>query len=45
MKILIVSDTHRRDAALRDLIEDLKPLDMFIHLATRRGARANTPSG
>lgn len=39
MKILIVSDTHRRDAALRDLIEDLKPLDMFIHLGDAEGSR------
>ena len=40
MKILIVSDTHRRDAALRDLIEDLKPLDMFIHLGDAEGSES-----
>ena len=32
MKILIVSDTHRKDGNLYDVIEKEKPFDMLIHL-------------
>ena len=32
MKILIVSDTHRRDGNLRAIIEKQSPFDMLIHL-------------
>ena len=31
MRILIISDTHRRDENFLKLIERLKPLDMLIH--------------
>lgn len=40
MRILIVSDTHRRDAALKELIDELKPLDMFIHLGDSEGSES-----
>src|SRR5699024_12482227 len=32
MKILIVSDTHRRDGNLLEVIEKTAPFDMMIHL-------------
>ena len=32
MKILIVSDSHRKDENLLKVIERESPLDMFIHL-------------
>ena len=32
MKILIVSDSHRKDENLLQVIERESPLDMFIHL-------------
>ena len=32
MKILIVSDTHRRDENLKLVIEQQTPIDMLIHL-------------
>lgn len=38
MKILIVSDTHRKDDNLRLLIERYKPLDMLIHLGDAEGS-------
>ncbi len=38
MKILIVSDTHRRDENLKAVIERTKPLDMFIHLGDAEGS-------
>lgn len=38
MKILVVSDTHRRDDNLRELIERLKPLDILIHLGDAEGS-------
>ena len=31
MKILIVSDTHRRDGNLREVIKKVSPIDMLIH--------------
>ena len=31
MKILIVSDTHGRDGALKYLLEQVKPIDMLVH--------------
>ena len=31
MKILIVSDTHRKDDNLKKVLEEVKPIDMFIH--------------
>ena len=39
MKILIVSDTHRRDGNLRAIIEKQSPFDMLIHLGGYRGQR------
>ena len=40
MKILIVSDTHRKDGNLYDVIEKEKPLDMLIHLGDAEGSEA-----
>ena len=37
MKILIVSDTHRKDGNLYDVIEKEKPFDMLIHLGDVEG--------
>ena len=38
MKILIVSDTHRRDENLKTVIEKTGPLDMLIHLGDVEGS-------
>ena len=38
MKILIVSDTHRRDRNLRTVIEKTAPFDMLIHLGDTEGS-------
>ena len=38
MKILIVSDTHRRDENLKAVIEQNLRLDMFIHLGDAEGS-------
>lgn len=38
MKILIVSDTHRRDGNLQTVIEKTAPFDMFIHLGDAEGS-------
>ena len=38
MKILIVSDTHRRDENLRYVIEKVSPIDMLIHLGDAEGS-------
>lgn len=38
MKILIVSDTHRKDDNLKRVIEEEKPLDMLIHLGDSEGS-------
>ena len=40
MKILIVSDTHRKDDNLRRVIEEEKPIDMLIHLGDSEGSEA-----
>lgn len=39
MKILIVSDTHRRDANLVEVLKKEKPLDLLIHLGDVREAK------
>lgn len=44
MKILIVSDTHRRDENLKRVIEQQKPLDMFIHLGDAEGSEEFIPA-
>ena len=41
MKILIVSDTHRRDGNLREIIEKQSPFDMLINLGDTEGSEAN----
>ena len=41
MKILIVSDTHRRDGNLREIIEKQSPFDMLIHLGDTEGSEVN----
>lgn len=38
MKILIVSDTHRKDDNLRKVIAENKPIDMLIHLGDSEGS-------
>lgn len=38
MRILIVSDSHRRDGNLRAVIEKTAPFDMFIHLGDTEGS-------
>ncbi len=38
MKILIVSDTHRRDGNLQEVIERTAPFDMLIHLGDAEGS-------
>lgn len=38
MKILICSDTHRKDDNLRDAIMEQAPLDMLIHLGDAEGS-------
>ena len=40
MKILIVSDTHRRDGNLLEVIEKTAPFDMMIHLGDTEGSEA-----
>ena len=39
MKILIVSDTHGRDAVLKSVLEAVKPIDMLVHCGMWRAAR------
>lgn len=38
MKILIVSDTHRRDGNLQAVIEKTAPFDILIHLGDAEGS-------
>lgn len=38
MKILIVSDTHRKDESLHKIIDETRPLDMLIHLGDSEGS-------
>ena len=38
MKILIVSDTHRRNENLLNLLERIKPIDMVIHCGDAEGS-------
>ena len=38
MKILIVSDTHKKNGNLQQVIEKEKPFDMLIHLGDSEGA-------
>ncbi|WP_124065564.1 metallophosphoesterase [Clostridium sp. E02] len=38
MKVLIVSDTHRKDENLRKVIEETEPFDMLIHLGDSEGS-------
>lgn len=38
MKVLIVSDTHRRDGNLQTVIEQEAPFDMLIHLGDAEGS-------
>ena len=43
MKILIVSDTHRKDDNLKLMIEQNLPLDMLIHLGDVEGSEYQIP--
>ncbi len=38
MKILVVSDTHRKDDNLKDIIQAETPFDMLIHLGDAEGS-------
>lgn len=38
MKILIVSDTHRKDDNLKRVLEEQMPVDMLIHLGDAEGS-------
>lgn len=38
MRVLIVSDTHRRDTNLKEVIEKQRPFDMMIHLGDTEGS-------
>lgn len=38
MKILVVSDTHGRDAKLEEVLEQVKPIDMLIHCGDVEGS-------
>lgn len=38
MKILIVSDTHRKDDNLKCVLDEHKPIDMLIHLGDAEGS-------
>ena len=38
MKVLIISDTHRRDDRFLALIERIKPIDMLIHCGDTEGS-------
>ena len=40
MKILIVSDTHRRNENLKMVLERSGPLDLLIHLGDGEGSEA-----
>lgn len=40
MRVLIVSDTHRKDENLKKVIEKHLPLDMLIHLGDAEGSDA-----
>lgn len=38
MRILVVSDTHRKHANLETVLEKVKPLDLMLHLGDSEGA-------
>ncbi len=40
MKILIVSDTHRKNENLKKVIDRVSPIDMLIHLGDAEGSEA-----
>lgn len=41
MKVLIISDTHRRDENLKAAIKKEEPFDMMIHLGDSEGSEAH----
>lgn len=43
MKILIVSDTHRKDDHLKAVIKHTAPIDMLIHLGDIEGSEVYIP--
>lgn len=43
MKILIVSDTHRKDENLKWVLKEEAPLDMLIHLGDSEGSEVEIP--
>ena len=44
MKILIVSDTHRKDVNLKEILERSGRLDMLIHLGDAEGSEQEIAS-
>ena len=38
MRVLIISDTHRRDDRFLELIKRVKPIDMLIHCGDSEGS-------
>ena len=45
MKILVVSDTHRKDDNLKLVLSEECPLDMLIHLGDAEGSEHFLPDG
>ncbi len=43
MKILIISDTHRKDENMKTVIAQEKPVDMLIHLGDAEGSEHYIP--
>ena len=43
MKILVVSDTHRKDENLKLVLEQVCPVDMLIHLGDAEGSERFIP--
>ena len=43
MKILVVSDTHRKDDNLKLVLSEECPLDMLIHLGDAEGSEHFIP--
>ena len=39
-KILVVSDSHRRDDILKEIIRRVKPFQVLIHLGDAEGSEA-----
>ena len=42
MKVLIVSDTHKHNENLEEVLKKVKPIDMLIHCGDAEGAETYT---